>query len=104
MIKVGRTSKLTHGEINGTYSIANLSGVAYSFAWRIDTVKRAPFSVEGESGSWVIDEEGNLCGLLFVAVSGGSGMMVPVDTLVKDIQLRTGGVVVYPTPPNRTDG
>jgi hypothetical protein len=96
VLKVGRTTKMTVGQVVELMSVVNVPGIEPSWAWRIRTLTEEPFCKGGDSGSWVIDANGSLCGLLFASLRGDDGLMVAAETLVKDIEKVTGWKVETP--------
>jgi hypothetical protein len=53
----------------------------------------------GDSGSFIIDSQGKWCALLIGSPSQsyvGVGYVLPVDTLIADIEHLTGGIVSLP--------
>ena len=118
-IKIGRTTGLTEGtysSIMADVSLARLPNSDYSegVAKRAGAdvlvsrehyiIKKADekpvgtegpkkaFSMAGDSGSWVITEDGYLMGIIW----GSQGLpdlysfFTPIDVVLKDIQMRTG--------------
>ena len=47
------------------------------------------FAQPGDSGSFVLNHEGQLQGVLFGGWDNGFGLMIPIDVLIKDIETRT---------------
>jgi hypothetical protein len=110
--KHGRTTGYTFGTINCALTKINLEcdsswkdigevyhlgnskvGVCYSIAKR----GKNEFVDSGDSGSVVVhDGTGTWLGLLFGESATGSGLMLPMDLIVKDIENVTGLVVVEP--------
>jgi hypothetical protein len=110
--KYGRTTCYTFGEINRAltkinpkidsswenfgkvYHLDNSTvGVCYSIISR----EKSDFVDSGDSGSVVVhDDTGTWLGLLFGQSSSGSGLMLPMDLILKDIQNVTGLTVTEP--------
>jgi hypothetical protein len=110
--KHGRTTGYTFGTINcaltkinpdvdlvweklgKVYHLGNSKvGVCYSIAKR----GKNDFVDSGDSGSVVVhDGTGTWLGLLFGESATGSGLMLPMDLIVKDIENVTGLVVIEP--------
>jgi Peptidase family S64 len=95
--KSGRTTGLTHGTFNAIDPAIQLDGKICS-AWHIVGTVEHSFCQPGDSGSFIIDPEGNWCALLFAAPFSfsGDGFVLPVDDLIADIEQLTGGTVSLP--------
>jgi hypothetical protein len=112
VVKHGRTTGYTFGTINCALTKINLEcdsswkdlrevhrlsnskvGVCYSIAKR----GKNDFVDSGDSGSVVVhDGTGTWLGLLFGESATGSGLMLPMDLIIKDIENVTGLVVIEP--------
>jgi hypothetical protein len=110
--KYGRTTGYTFGTINcaltkinpeidsswenfgKVYHLDNSTvGVCYSIIRR----GKSDFVDSGDSGSVVVhDDTGTWLGLLFGENASGSGLMLPMDLILKDIQNVTGLAVTEP--------
>ena len=96
--KKGRTTGLTSGKFNHIDPKVKLGGKICS-AWQVVGKADELFCRPGDSGSFILDSEGNWCGLLFAAPyrsDSGDGFVIPVDVLIADIQRLTGGTVSLP--------
>ena len=117
--KTGRTSNLTSGMCNGTKMDVNLAGVRtcydskghpqktvyteYTTDWvivngDIDRFrKQMEFSMSGDSGSLIIDVDGNCAGLLFGSIHGHvgntsyihTGLVTDISSVMRSIKTKT---------------
>ncbi|OAX81774.1 hypothetical protein ACJ72_03886 [Emergomyces africanus] len=98
VFKRGRTTGLTRGTLNYVDSAVNFNGRKVS-AWHAIGTHNVPFCDSGDSGSWLIDENGKWVGLLFACPFSsftGDGYVIPVLELIKDIEALVGGRVELP--------
>jgi len=60
----------------------------------------ADFAMGGDLGSWVVNEKQELVGILIGsdtnASDWGSGLVTPIEEIMKDIALKTGGQISLP--------
>ena len=99
VIKTGRSTGITVGRLTGSCEVILQDPPTKHTVWDIESFSRdKPFLLPGDSGAWAIDMQGNWIGLLF-AGSQGSGVMLPVDRLVKDIEDMTMGTLCLPSDP-----
>ena len=101
VINTGRSTSVTVGRLTGSRDVIIQAPPIPTkhTAWDIEPFSRnRPFLLPGDSGAWAIDMLGNWVGLLF-AGSQGSGMMLSVDHLVKDIEDTTLGTLCLPSDP-----
>jgi hypothetical protein len=77
--KVGRTTGLTRGRITATeiddvVVSYDVGSVAFDDQIEMESAEGGPFSSGGDSGSLILDEDMNACGLLFAgSEAGGAG-------------------------------
>ncbi|OJD12425.1 hypothetical protein AJ78_06976 [Emergomyces pasteurianus Ep9510] len=98
VFKHGRTTGLTQGTFNYVDSAVNFNGRKVS-AWHVIGTHNVPFCDSGDSGSWLIDENGKWVGLLFACPFPsftGDGYVIPVLELIEDIEALVGGKVELP--------
>jgi len=53
----------------------------------------------GDSGSWILDNEGDLVGLLFAGTGAeykSRSLVMPIETIIQDIEDQTGYTVRLP--------
>ena len=100
MWKKGRTTGITRGIVNSIKSDVLLDKGPLSrpsTEWVIthEGGPQYPFAGKGDSGSIIVDQAGEMTGLLIGgAVASGFAIMTPYATLVKDIENITGGEVI----------
>jgi hypothetical protein len=97
VFKRGRTTGLTIGKFSSINPRVNLDGKICS-AWQVVGQRGKPFCRKGDPGSFVIDSVGRWCALLFASPYGDTGdaYVLPVHTLIEDIESMTGGKVSLP--------
>lgn len=94
--KVGRTTGLTTGEIEGVFATPLVipyegdrfrSSVYFQNAWLIRGDAGDPFSLSGDSGSLVVTEDGSAAvGLIFAGTTGGeASFIIPIDTVLNSL-------------------
>ena len=95
--KRGRTTGLTCGEFSHINPRVNLDGKVVA-AWQVVGFGENDFCRPGDSGSFIIDSEGQWCALLFACpyTHRGDAYVLPVDQLIEDIEYITGGTVSLP--------
>lgn len=89
----GAKTGVSHGTFNAIESTdqwPELNGKITSE--RVVTGTEGIFARPGDSGGFVINEEGELVGMLFGGPDqrGGPGYVTPIEELVADIRARTG--------------
>lgn len=111
--KHGRTTGFTFGTINcsltrinpdidsgwdGFGKVYGLNSSTIGLCYSIIKRGKSSFVNAGDSGSVVVhDESGTWLGLLFGENASGSGLMLPIDLVFKDIENVTGLAVTEPT-------
>jgi len=102
VFKVGRTTGLTVGVVEYTATetkIPRPANSAYTNPWPRRIVEHfaikgtlgRQFSQGGDSGSWIFDDVGNLCGLLWGGVTAANvGYFTPIEFVIADIEKYTG--------------
>ncbi|EEH09296.1 predicted protein [Histoplasma capsulatum G186AR] len=98
VFKSGRTTGLTSGTLSHVDTTVNFNGRTVS-AWHVIGINNVPFCDSGDSGSWLIDENGKWVGLLFACPFPsytGDGYAIPALELIKDIEALVGGRVEIP--------
>lgn len=88
VLKRGRTTGVTVGVIDCLETMIRLSDTPMK-AWKIYAPNMTNFCQPGDSGSFVLNHEGQLQGLLFGGWDDRFGLMIPIDAVVKDIETRT---------------
>ena len=88
VVKKGRTTGVTVGVVDCLETNVRLENKKM-VAWKIYAPNMRDFSQPGDSGSLVLNHEGQLQGLLFGGWDNRFGLMIPIDALVKDIETRT---------------
>lgn len=109
VFKLGRTTGATWGSVNALKADINLEGDPETLLYTTWNIAPPPkqlqnLSQSGDSGSWVFDKDGNLCGILFAGSnpelgqgSGKShGFVIPIDRVFADIEKVTGSKVSLP--------
>ncbi|KAM0715218.1 hypothetical protein Q7P37_009683 [Cladosporium fusiforme] len=93
---LGRTSGLASGTISSTMELLKLHGrTTFSASWTV----HGGFGVGGDSGAWVISNEGKVCGHV-LAERAGRTYICPMDLLFEDIRVSLGaGRVELPMIP-----
>jgi hypothetical protein len=88
---------LTRGVFSCIDPKVNFGGKICSALQVVGTGKD-PFCQHGDSGSFIIDSEGQWCALLFASPYSrtGDAFVLPVDQLIEDIEHITGGTVTWP--------
>lgn len=99
--KKGRTTGITMGKMNSVRAnivLKDNQNRKHVFTgWEITPMKRnVPFVQPGDSGAWVLDLEGNWCGVVFAQLASGSGVMYDAKSVVKDIERMTRCKVELP--------
>jgi hypothetical protein len=100
--KVGRSTGLTHGEVIGQFttplgipyeSERFRSMVYFQNAWAIQTLTGDPFSLQGDSGSLVVTEDGTKAvGLIFAGTGGGDvSFIIPIDAVLATLGAKLVG-------------
>jgi hypothetical protein len=76
-----------------------------STEWELVRYKRGSVYCErGDSGAFVLDKDGALCGLLIGqhvsawSQQHGAGIATPIDDILDDVRMRTGGTLHLPCP------
>ncbi|ODM19633.1 hypothetical protein SI65_04618 [Aspergillus cristatus] len=115
--KLGRTTDVTSGLCNGSLAYSNWkekSTIQYDYRGQsVDTTnileefvvvskktsgKQATFSEDGDSGAFVLDHEGHVCGLLYGGVSDfydrdeyfvNAGLVMNMPELINSMKLKT---------------
>ncbi len=96
--KVGRSTEITKGSVSAievddvwvNYDIGRLS---FSGQIEIEGNGLSPFAIGGDSGSMIIDENGQACGLLFAASTQGGpngtslAFVNPIDEVIGTLNL-----------------
>ncbi|MCJ1250828.1 hypothetical protein MMC30_008056 [Trapelia coarctata] len=109
VFKKGRTTGMTWGLVNAIKTDIHVQGdpedVIYT-AWDIVPPPRGSknFSESGDSGSWVLDKDGSLCGMLCAGsnpelgqgLGKSHGFVIPIDRVFADIEHITGSKVSLP--------
>ena len=88
VVKRGKATGVTVGVIDCLETIVRLDGTA-TRAWKIYAPNMKAFCQPGDSGSFVLNDDGQLQGLLYGGWDDRFGLMIPIDALVKDIETRT---------------
>lgn len=94
--KVGRTTGLTLGEVEGVFATPLVipyegerfrSSVYFHNAWLVRGDAGDPFSLPGDSGSLVVTEDGSAAvGLVFAGTTGGeASFIIPIDTVLNSL-------------------
>jgi hypothetical protein len=99
--KKGRTTGITVGIVNSIrtdITLHNSRGEELHFTtWEITpNPANTPFVEAGDSGAWVLDMDGNWCGMVYAQLELGRAAMLDVNTLAADIQRMTGYEVEMP--------
>ena len=103
--KMGRTTKLTHGQITGvgvTIGVRYGSNVArFREQVQIRGAGGNPFSLPGDSGSLILTEDNTATALLFAGSNDGSSTFAsPILAVIDELKAATGaqdlGLVRYP--------
>jgi len=83
---LGRTSGLASGVISSTMELLKLHGRStFSASWTV----HGGFGVGGDSGAWVISNDGKVCGHV-LAERAGRTYICPMDLLFEDIRETLG--------------
>jgi len=96
VMKVGRTTGHTVGEVVGQFatplgipyeSERFRSMVYFQNAWAVQTLTGEPFSLQGDSGSLVVTEDGwRAVGLIFAGTGGGDvSFIIPIDAVLANL-------------------
>ena len=91
--KVGRTSELTHGKIISDSAQIQIEG--FGKAVFVNQIVATSFSLPGDSGSLVLDENNRVVGLVF-AGSEKVTVINPVDALIREFGLKFVAVPKVP--------
>lgn len=109
--KRGRTTGWTNGNVNGIESglrLTRRSGnndyLAYQkevSSWCVLPSGSNQFALTGDLGSFILDQRGRIVALLYAAHPAiGHTYCIPFSVVLKDIEVVTGGQVVYPSKAN----
>lgn len=100
VIKVGRTSGLTRGTVNHVKSTVKIAGFPMAtWEWMVIGENGLPWAKEGDEGSSVWDEDGNLIGILWgVIPTEGSGLVTPISEVLGSLTQFTGKYYRVKTP------
>ncbi|KAF3189880.1 hypothetical protein TWF788_009867 [Orbilia oligospora] len=92
--KLGRSTNFTSGIVSPALHAVDLgrNGVITT-EWAIIGDRNLPFSADGDSGSWVINKEYEVVGMI-VGNSGLVSYMTPIKAVIKDIEAVTGKAVI----------
>jgi len=107
VFKKGRSTRLTWGNINGLKTDIHFMGEPKGTFWSAYDIVSAngkDFSMGGDSGSFVLDSDGQLAGLLFAGSEPKfgheadlrHGYVIPIGSVIDDIEAMTGGKVSLP--------
>ncbi|KAF3100336.1 hypothetical protein TWF102_005223 [Orbilia oligospora] len=92
--KLGRSTNFTSGIVSPALHAIDLgrNGVITT-EWAIIGDRNLPFSADGDSGSWVINKEYEVVGMI-VGNNGVVSYMTPIKVVIKDIEAATGKAVI----------
>lgn len=96
---MGRTSGLTSGTVHCLKSSLQMRPNVFTSAFSVTGLGFSKRSTKGDSGSWVIDQNGRWVGLFLVAPGislSGDVFTLPARDVIHDIELVTGGKVTLP--------
>ncbi|KAH0551475.1 hypothetical protein GP486_007310 [Trichoglossum hirsutum] len=82
VFKRGRTTACTVGYVNGVRSVIKDETEEYVI---VSTAPTGRFAVKGDSGSWIVDRQGLLVGMLWGVAPEGSAIFTPAEYLFKFI-------------------
>ena len=99
--KHGRTTELTQGRVNPAESYVRFEGTQFETISMetlvVSSSRMVPFSAEGDSGSWVLDNAGSLVGMLWGGFTSREGTFVtPITAITENIARQTGYSVRLP--------
>jgi hypothetical protein len=107
--KRGRQSRVTKGMIEGIHGTFPISATeSYDDIMRIKPLTGADFSIEGDSGSVVLDENNSVIGLLYAGYPSqlteddelrGRTLVIPIQNVMTAMNISIGSSDVQPTHP-----
>jgi hypothetical protein len=105
-LKNGRSTSITTGQFSAIQPDVQWEGTDQkSLEWElVSYIPELNYCERGDSGAFVLDKSGALCAILIGQHNAvwsrqhGAGIATPIDDILDDIKLRTGGTLRLPQP------